>query len=203
MTITLARYGIVLLSLLALAAFAPAGIRWYEHRRTPNLRYIHGFGVQHLSHLVLLVHHLIVLSMLLSLHPFSVLPMSDPTAWPGSLFGVVAGLGLGLYALGNALRIWAVFYMGASFDKSVLIKSGHRLATGGPYRLARHPIYVGNLLAELGLGMALGSWPLVVYTALLSAPVWNYRAAVEEELLAEYFGSAYGEYRAKVGRWWP
>ncbi len=203
MTATIARNGIIAISLLSIAAFLPGILRWYRHHHDRILRYDHRFRVQHLSHLVLLIHHLIVILLLLSLHPLSFVPAADGVRWLGGAYAPVVIAGLGLYALGNALRIWAAYVMGSSFDKAVLIRADHHLSTNGPYRLARHPIYVGNLLAEIGLGLALACWPLVAYTVVLSFPVWNYRASVEEVLLIEHFGEQYREYSRKVGRWLP
>jgi len=203
MTATIARNGIIVISLLSVAVFLPGIFRWYRHHHDRIVRYDQRFRVQHLSHLVLLIHHLVVILLLLSLHPLSFVPAAEGARWLGGAYRPVVLAGLGLFALGNALRIRAGYVMGESFDKAVLIRADHHLSTGGPYRLARHPIYVGNLLAELGLGLALACWPLVAFTVVVSFPVWNYRAGVEEKLLVEHFGEQYRAYCRRVGRWLP
>ena len=115
----------------------------------------------------------------------------------------LAVTGVLFFAAGNLLRVWATYAMGSSFDKDVLVRRDHRLVTTGPFRLTRHPIYAGNLLAELGLGIALGSWPLVLFTLALSTPVNNWRASREEQILRAHFGADYEAYGVRVGRWWP
>lgn len=198
------RSAIVIVGLITLLAFAPAAVRWYRQRlQRPAREYPHGFAVQHLSHLALVVFHLIVIMLLLGVEPFVFLPYHDGYQWlsPKGIAG--AGFaGMLLFIAGNIMRVAATYAMGSAFDKAVLIREGHRLVTSGPFRFTRHPIYAGNVLAELGLGVALASWPLVAFTLLISFPINNYRASVEEDLLERHFGGEYQEYRKRVGRWW-
>jgi protein-S-isoprenylcysteine O-methyltransferase Ste14 len=55
----------------------------------------------------------------------------------------VRWLGVVLFAAGGALRIWPVFVLGPRFSGLVAIQPGHTLATSGPYRIVRHPSYLG------------------------------------------------------------
>jgi len=72
-------------------------------------------------------------------------------------------------------------------------KEEPELITGGPYRLARHPIYAGILLA--GVGTAIGlSWSGLVVVAL-AAIYFGYSATVEERYLTEQFPHAYPAYK--------
>lgn len=189
----------------ALAAFVPPFAAWYRrYRHRPPVALIHGFAIEHLSHLALVVHHALAILLLLSIDPLFFVPYHDLYAHLSPTGVVVlAVVGISLFTAGNILRVWATHAMGASFDKDVLVRQNHRLATGGPFRLSRHPIYAGNLLAELGLGLALGSWPLVAFTLLVSLPINNWRASREEHLLLEHFGEEYRAYQNQVGRWWP
>lgn len=68
--------------------------------------------------------------------------------------------------LGLALRIWAAGYLGPAgrtreFQGEYVIKSG-------PYRLLRHPLYVGNFLIVLGVLILFNPpfWLSAVYLAL-------------------------------------
>lgn len=192
---------IVVTGLLVLAAFAPAAVRWYR-RRGRIVRSDDGFFVQHASHLLMVAHHLLALLLLLDVQPFRFLPCADGAACLDPTGRtVLAALGLVLWLVGNFARIRAVYVLGESFDKSVSVQEDHQLITGGPFRFSRHPVYWGNLVAELGLGLALVSWPLMAFTILLSFPVLNYRAGREEKLLRDHFGTAYETYCRRVGRW--
>ena len=72
-------------------------------------------------------------------------------------------------------------------------KDEPELVTSGPYRLVRHPIYSGILLASVGTAVAL-SW-LWLPVVALAAIYFVYSATVEERYLAEQFPEDYPAYR--------
>src|SRR3954452_10227657 len=120
--------------------------------------------------------------------------------WSGHLAVPVQAAALVSYSGGMALSIWA---MAANryFSPVVRIQGerGHHLITAGPYRLLRHPGYVGTILGSLSGGIALGSWwslvPLVPFVALFLR-----RTMVEDRFLREGLAgyAAYAE-RVKYG----
>jgi protein-S-isoprenylcysteine O-methyltransferase Ste14 len=67
------------------------------------------------------------------------------------------------------------------------------LVTSGPYRLARHPIYSGILVASIGTAVAL-SW-LWLPVVALAGIYFIYSATVEERFLAERFPDEYPPYK--------
>ena len=74
-----------------------------------------------------------------------------------------------------------------------------RFTRHGPYRLARHPIYLGFNLALLGAGLLLGSRGLAWVVAPLFLPLWIGYALIEERGLVRRFGSDYRRYQRQVG----
>jgi protein-S-isoprenylcysteine O-methyltransferase Ste14 len=72
-------------------------------------------------------------------------------------------------------------------------KEAPELVTSGPYRLVRHPIYTGILVAGAGTAMAL-SWQWLIAVALAGV-YFVYSAIVEERYLAEQFPDTYPTYR--------
>ena len=67
----------------------------------------------------------------------------------------------------------------------------------GPYRLVRHPIYTGLLLAFLGTAIAIGQWRGVLALLIVFVALWR-KLRLEERWLGEIFGEAYARYRAEV-----
>ena len=65
--------------------------------------------------------------------------------------------------------------------------------TSGPYRLVRHPIYTGILLAGISTAVAL-SWAWLIAVALAGL-YFGYSAIVEERYLTEQFPDSYPAYR--------
>jgi protein-S-isoprenylcysteine O-methyltransferase Ste14 len=107
-------------------------------------------------------------------------------------------VGVIVYTLGGALRLWPVFVLGSRFSGLVAIQTDHKLETGGIYSVVRNPSYLGMLINMLGWGLAFRGWSGVVVGLLLLVPLVG-RIRSEERLLREHFGA---EYEAYVARTW-
>jgi protein-S-isoprenylcysteine O-methyltransferase Ste14 len=79
----------------------------------------------------------------------------------------------------------------------------NELITGGIFRLARHPIYLGLILFEVGLILIIESWLSTI--ALLAMPCWLvfFRIPREEALMRRQFGRQYDTYSRHVGMLGP
>jgi protein-S-isoprenylcysteine O-methyltransferase Ste14 len=114
----------------------------------------------------------------------------------------VPWIGVVLFAVDGALRIWPVFVLGRRFSGLVAIQSEHRLVTNGIYRFIRNPSYFGMLVAQLGWAFAFRSWVGVLLTVVLLLPLVA-RIRAEEALLREHFGAEFDSYCAKTSRLIP
>lgn len=104
-----------------------------------------------------------------------------------------AGLGLLLLGLGLSLAIWARVSIGRNWGTPMSRKDDPELVTSGPYRLVRHPIYSGILVAGVGTAVAL-DWQWLIAVGLIGA-YFVYSALVEERFMTERFPEAYPRYR--------
>lgn len=88
------------------------------------------------------------------------------------------------------------------WSSGALARERHVLRTTGPYRLSRHPIYsaIIGMVAGTALCEGIGRWAVifVLVTAMLVV-----KARLEERLLLQQFGAAYGRYRQQVPRLIP
>jgi len=110
--------------------------------------------------------------------------------------------GLAAVAVGLALRVAGTAQLGQHFSGFVTVQEKHHLITTGCYHWIRHPIYTGSLLAFAGFFLVFRSQVIVVALPLyLVGTLW--RIADEERLLAEVFGAAYAQYRARTWRLVP
>ena len=109
--------------------------------------------------------------------------------------------GAGVIAAGAALMSWALVYF-RSWRFRAKLDEGHQLATGGPFRFVRHPIYMGlNLLA---LGSAIWVPTAILWVAFgLMVVGSDLRGRAEEKLLSQAFGPAYRDYCARTRRFVP
>ncbi len=92
-------------------------------------------------------------------------------------------VGAALHLLGMVPVAWAMAtnpFLGATVR--IQEERGHRVITTGPYRIVRHPMYVGILVMLLGWPVILGSWwsyvPLALVVLLI---LW--RTAFEDRRL--------------------
>src|SRR5207237_3965338 len=106
------------------------------------------------------------------------IPLLNRPAFPAPRAGVV------LTYLGVAFAGLARLALGSNWSSRARIRRGHTLATSGPYRIVRHPIYSGLLLGFLGTAMVLGE--IRGYVGFAVAFVaWWLRSRLEDRLLAE------------------
>ena len=111
-------------------------------------------------------------------------------------------IGVALFTVGGALRLWPVFILGRRFSGLVAIQPEHALVTTGIYGQVRNPSYLGLLVSTLGWGLAFRSAVGVVLTALMIPPLVA-RMRSEEKLLSAHFGSEYEAYLARTWRLIP
>lgn len=112
-----------------------------------------------------------------------------------------AGIGLVLFALGLGFAVWARLHIGRNWGTPMTRKDTPELVTSGPYRLVRHPIYSGILIAGAGTATAL-SWRWLIAVAL-AAVYFLYSATVEERYLGEEFPDDYPAYRRSTKKLVP
>ncbi|MFA5889828.1 MAG: isoprenylcysteine carboxylmethyltransferase family protein [Actinomycetota bacterium] len=105
-----------------------------------------------------------------------------------------------LIAAGWSLYTWGRSALGDMYNVSGALGSelyaGHRLVASGPYRVVRHPMYVGIALGALGALLLYRTWAMVFAVVVLPAAVVKIRR--EERLLAEEFPQEHAAYRARV-----
>jgi protein-S-isoprenylcysteine O-methyltransferase Ste14 len=109
-------------------------------------------------------------------------PRVSDVGWLVALTGAVVA--------GAAMRA-----MGRSLTPFPTPKPEGELVVRGPYRLLRHPMYLGGSLFFAGLSLVFSAWGLVL-TGVLAA-FWIAKARLEERHLLERFPE-YAEYRRRT-----
>ena len=104
---------------------------------------------------------------------------------------------IALVAAGLAFSVWARVLLGGNWSALVTLKEGHEIVRSGPYRLIRHPIYTGLIVAFAGSALARGEWRGLVALAIAVAALWR-KLQVEERWLGAEFGVRYAEYRKQT-----
>ena len=94
------------------------------------------------------------------------------------------GAGAAIAGVGETVRLWAAGHLRKSQEVTV----------SGPYRLTRHPLYLGSFI--MGIGFVVASANGVVTTVVLGylAVMFWVAITLEEALLRQKFGSDYDRY---------
>jgi uncharacterized membrane protein YdjX (TVP38/TMEM64 family)/isoprenylcysteine carboxyl methyltransferase (ICMT) family protein YpbQ len=88
--------------------------------------------------------------------------------------------------------------LGAAWNFVPKVGEQSGFVTTGPYRLVRHPMYLGLSMLAAGEAIAFSNVPalLVVLAAVIPSFLW--RARVEEDLLIQVFGDRYLAYQERT-----
>jgi protein-S-isoprenylcysteine O-methyltransferase Ste14 len=129
-----------------------------------------------------------LLLLLLPVFTPSSAPLFATPEWFASLSGV-------LLALAWAFAIWGLSYLRRSLS---VIPEARRLATNGPYRLVRHPLYFAEITAAVAVQLTnLRLLPLLALVCFIALQLT--RARFEERLLRSAFPD-YSGYAARTRR---
>ncbi|MEF3364983.1 isoprenylcysteine carboxylmethyltransferase family protein [Methylocystis sp. 9N] len=110
----------------------------------------------------------------------------------------IAAFSAAAVLLGTIMAIFAVLFLGRSFS---VMPQARGLATEGPYRIVRHPLYLAELTVLFGATWEIRQpWPVIVLVCAIGVQV--IRMHFEEKILSETFPS-YRQYVMNTARLFP
>lgn len=130
-------------------------------------------------------------------------PLFSPAVFGDKYYLWPIIIGLFITCLGQLIR-------GLTIGLAYIVRGGKEgkpyaegLVTEGIFNHCRNPLYVGNILMLLGVGILANS--LMYVAIVIPVFLFIYQAIVlaEENFLSAKFGTGFDQYCAKVNRWWP
>jgi protein-S-isoprenylcysteine O-methyltransferase Ste14 len=107
-------------------------------------------------------------------------------------------IGLVVYIAFSWFQIWVYRIMGENYSNEIVIMKNHKLVTSGPFRIIRHPYYLGQIFADLGAVAALLSYTVLPFV-IIEIPFLVMRSVFEEKLLAKHFKDEFTALKKKTG----
>ncbi len=114
----------------------------------------------------------------------------SPITWYSALAGGV------LITLGNILDVWGYLVLCRSFG---IVPEARELKTTGPYRFIRHPVYLGQFLAQAGVLLFFARLHVVwigLYCVFVALQL--YRSKLEDRVLEQAFGEDYLKWKRRT-----
>lgn len=130
-------------------------------------------------------------------------PLFSPAVFGEHYYIWPIGIGLFITCLGQLIR-------GLTIGLAYIVRGGKEgkpyaegLVTEGIFKHCRNPLYVGNILMLLGVGILANS--LFYVAIMIPVFLFIYQAIVlaEENFLRGKFGPGFDEYCKHVNRWFP
>lgn len=119
-------------------------------------------------------------------------------AWSGPVTSIA---GIVVLAIGIALVVAGIGALGRNLTATPRPKPGAALVERGPYRLVRHPMYAGAVIAAFGWALAVHGWLTLAYAVALFA-FFDVKARREECWLREEI-PGYAAYERRVPKLIP
>lgn len=113
-------------------------------------------------------------------------------------------VGFAVVLLGEFFRLWGVSYAGSETRTTDGV-GGTYLVVSGAFAYVRNPLYAGNILMYLGIGiMSMALFPYLQIAALAFF-FWQYSVIIKEEegFLRTKFGKSYDDYLSAVPKLIP
>jgi protein-S-isoprenylcysteine O-methyltransferase Ste14 len=174
-----------IIALLAFAGLTLLTVIWSRGQAKSRVPQDRGDRAPMVAHFIAL--GLLFLSLLIS------------SSSPAGFIALLLALSGSLLALaGAALVVICHGELGPAWSFAPKADQSTGLITSGPYRLVRHPIYLGVTLLALGQAVAFGNGPALFVAVVGIIPTLAWRARAEEKLLSRAFGESYEVYRQRT-----
>jgi len=120
--------------------------------------------------------------------------------------GVASWALAGICGVSLLFTWWARVSLGSLWSGLVSRKEDHTFIQSGAYRLVRHPIYTGLIVAAIAHAVVIGQVANLAGALLMALGFWL-KARLEERFLSQELGAAtYSEYRRRTPMlvpFWP
>ena len=125
----------------------------------------------------------------------------SPPIFHNYITAIITGLLIAIMGEGiRGLTIGLVYIIRAGRQRRIYAEG---LFTSGLYAHCRNPLYIGNIMILLGLGVVANSLLFLLLFVPLFIFLYQSIVIAEEDFLQRKFGDAYVAYQKSANRWFP
>ena len=117
------------------------------------------------------------------------------------MIGSFQVLGVIFIVLGLLINFWTDSLFKKEKTTVKPNKIPRKLITEGPFRISRHPMYLGFVVLLLGIALVLGNIFSFIGPIMMFITLEKKFIPLEEKLMEKHFGKKYQEYKNQVRRW--
>jgi len=117
------------------------------------------------------------------------------------IFSPYIYLGFGLIIFGVIINLWTDSLFKKKHTTVKPYEIPNTLVTSGPFKLSRHPMYLGMMSILLGVAIFLGSLITFAFPIIFIIIMEKLFIPLEEKNLEKRFGNQYIDYKKNVRRW--
>lgn len=121
----------------------------------------------------------------------------------GSIGSIAHYLGIGLYLIGIVLRYSGSIYLGKYFTRDVNVSEDQELVSDGPYKILRHPLYLGLFLLTISVPLFFQNYLALLVSLMVMANNINKRMVLEEASMEDVMGERYRLWKSSRYRFIP
>ena len=107
----------------------------------------------------------------------------------------IAIAGLVIMVVGLLIRIWSMFTLSKYYTRTLITTKKQEIVRKGPYKIIRHPGYLGTILIWCACGLAMQNKIIFIIATILILIAYLYRIENEEKMLTKQFGEKYSDYK--------
>ena len=104
---------------------------------------------------------------------------------------------------GLVIRVWSMKTLNKYYTRVLVTAEDQKIIKKGPYKIIRHPGYLGTILVWSAAGLAMQNLIIFIAATGMILIAYFYRINNEEKMLFEQFGEKFTDYTIHTWRLLP
>ena len=116
---------------------------------------------------------------------------------------IISWLGVCIMVIGLSVRIWSMKTLNKYYTRVLTTTKEQEIIKKGPYKIIRHPGYLGTMLTWSAAGLAMQNLIIFIAATCMMLIAYFYRINYEEKMLVDKFGEKFNDYKKHTWRILP